>query len=328
MPPLKNNKNLVVIKKKRYVLAGGGHGGSAWKIAYADFVTAMMAFFLLMWLVNSMSHEADKGTYEYFDPLNVSDASSGAGGVLGGETIKSDGTMQDTTGTPGEPGVPAGTEGDMAELDRMQALDADAIVTAEQEKKEFEEVEKKIQEAIESNPDMKELAKNLLMEITPEGLKIQIVDQFKKPMFPKGSSMLYYDAQQLLTTVAASIKDLPQPLMITGHTDTSQYRKGGYSNWDLSTDRANAVRRFLAKTLSPHRFFEIGGKADTDPLLAHDPLAPSNRRISITLKSIAGTAAQQKGKTPPKASSAGGQKPTLQKSNTTSHKQHPRFFQE
>lgn len=270
MPPLKGlkgNKSLIIIKKKRYMVAGGGHGSSAWKIAYADFVTAMMAFFLLMWLVNSMSHEAERGTYQYFDPLNVSDASSGAGGLLGGETITSDGAMQDVTATPGEPGPPK--------------------MTVEEEQKEFEEVVEKIKESLAAHPEMEELAKSLVMEITPEGLKIQIVDQFKKPMFPKGSSMLYYDAQQLLATVVKSIKDLPQKLVITGHTDTSPYRGTGYSNWDLSTDRANAVRRFLAKTLSSDRFFEVAGKADAEPFNADDPLHPSNRRISLMLKSIA-----------------------------------------
>lgn len=296
MPPLKGlkgNVSLIIIKKKRHILTGGGHGGSAWKIAYADFVTAMMAFFLLMWLVNSMSHEADKGTFEFFDPLSVSDASSGSGGVLGGQTITSDGAMPDVTATPAEEKRPIEDQGGIPELDMMNPVEEKPKMTAEQERKEFEEAKEKIEEYLESSPEMKEVAKNLLMEITSEGLKIQIVDQFKRPMFPSGSSMLYYDAQQLLNVVAKTIKDLPQQITITGHTDNRQYTRGGYSNWDLSTDRANAVRRYLMKMLAADRILEIAGKADTDPLLVNDPLAPSNRRVSILLKSIASSSQEE-----------------------------------
>ncbi|MGL5720454.1 MAG: flagellar motor protein MotB [Alphaproteobacteria bacterium] len=290
MPP--SNKSpgdkvapLIIKKKKRSNKHEVQHS-SAWKIAYADFVTAMMAFFLLMWLINTMSNEQKKGISNYFDPIGVSEAASGAGGVLGGQTIMSDGVMQDVTATP-QAGPPVGAQGDVA--DAQNQSPSGKQVTEKEEEAEFEEVQKKIREQVEQNPELKELAENLVMDVTDEGLRIQLVDRYKKPMFATASSLLYTDALKLLSLVGQSIISVPNKITISGHTDAFRYSKSsGYSNWELSADRANSARRTLETIVGPGKIAQISGKAHTEPFVAANPNDPANRRISIVLVRRAG----------------------------------------
>lgn len=282
-PPKGESKQppIIIKKKKR----GGKHEhthSSAWKIAYADFVTAMMAFFLLMWLINTMSNEQKKGISEYFDPIGESESASGAGGVLGGRTVLDDGAMQDVTATP-QAGPPVGARGN------IENAPGENEITPEEEEREFEEVLQKIQAQVEQNPELQELSENLMMDITDEGLQIQLVDRHKKPMFASASSVLYTNALKLLTMVGQSILSVPNKLSISGHTDAFRYsRRNGYSNWELSADRANAARRSLEQIIGAPRISEVIGKAATEPMVPENPNDPINRRISIVLVRRAG----------------------------------------
>lgn len=276
---------IIVIKK--VIKGGGGHHGGAWKVAYADFVTAMMAFFLLMWLLNATTEEQRKGISEYFDPtpMEVSSNTSGAGGVMGGLTVSEVGSraadaqpIVHNDETPDDPSVKAETNLDKAAEEQLRA---------EIEKREdvqFEQVKEQIQEAIE-NSELKGLTKNLIIDMTPEGLRIQIVDRDGESMFPTGSAVPYEKTVTLLSTVAEIIKQMPNQISVRGHTDSSPYSMGAnYTNWELSADRANASRRALQKNgIHPKKLSNVVGKADTEHLKPDTPLDPQNRRISIIL---------------------------------------------
>jgi chemotaxis protein MotB len=328
-----DNAPLIVKKVKK--AAHGGHHGGSWKVAYADFVTAMMAFFLLLWLLNVTTDKQKKGIANYFSPVvgTVSDASGGSGFFQGntvtadgkavsntapmtvnvpipttsvtetteeGESDKltkadqaDDGTSNTSADSGDQSGSGAGTAAsavDAAAADQKKAdekLDADqaAKVMADVEEQQFNQAEHLLRQAIQDVPELKELAKNLIIDKTPEGLRIQIVDQDKYAMFPRGSSVMHDTARLLMHKVAEIIKKMPQKISITGHTDSTPYvNDGGYDNWDLSTDRANASRRALIEAgLPPERIANMTGRADKDPLIKDDPTDPRNRRISIVL---------------------------------------------
>lgn len=268
-----DNRPIIVVKKVKKV-AGGHHGGS-WKVAYADFVTAMMAFFLLLWLLSVTTDIQKKKIADYFAPQSVSSSHSGAGGVLGGQTISSEGAMTDDTSQqvnndePAEDGKQKSAD---AELDR-------------QDDKSFKETEENLRQAVESVPELKELAQNLIIDMTPEGLRIQIVDQDGKPMFPLGSAAPLPQTVKLLTIITGVIKDLPNKISIRGHTDTKPYGKdASYTNWELSADRSNASRRVMLEAgLPTTKVEDVQGKADREPLVQSDPDSARNRRISIIL---------------------------------------------
>lgn len=281
-------KRPIVIKKIKK--GGHGHHGGAWKVAYADFVTAMMAFFLLMWLLNATTEEQRKGISEYFDPtpMEVSESQSGAGGVLGGVTVTSDGAMRSDT-TPMDPSnTPANTSlnseiqpAKSAEELSQEQLEAE-LKAREEEK--FDDIKKEIESKIEDS-ELKELSKNLKIDMTPEGLRIQIVDQDGSSMFPSGSAQPFDKTVKLLTLVAEIIKTMPNQLSIRGHTDGAQYSKGAnISNWELSADRANASRRVLLQNgVTEAKVSNVVGKADTEHLNPKNPNDPQNRRISVVL---------------------------------------------
>ena len=300
----------IIIKK---VKKGGhaAHHGGAWKVAYADFVTAMMAFLLLLWLLNATTDEQKRGIADYFTPASVSKNFSGGGGVLAGQTLSESGVMRQdrssvnlTIALPSDPNVPTQQEADIAPEQKtgkdadqtsptIDELDDSAIIDrkdleqllAQQEEQQFAEAEEQLRQAIESVPELQELAENLIVDRTPEGLRIQIVDQAKYSMFPLGSAEMYDHTSKLMELVANAIRDLPQRVAIKGHTDAAPYRAdNGYSNWELSTDRANASRRALIGSgLAAARVAQVIGRADQDPFLPDDPLSPQNRRISIIL---------------------------------------------
>lgn len=276
----------IIVKK---IKKGGGHHGGAWKVAYADFVTAMMAFFLLLWLLNVTTDEQKAGIAEYFDPNpRISQSTSGAGAILGGLTIAPEGAqVRDTA-----PAVPPESQLDAAlrpgDTTLTQAEISQQQLEEEQRKREqaeFEKIEAELKQAIASSPELAELSKHLIIDMTPEGLRIQIVDQEGSSMFPSGSAQMYDRTRALMKQVADIIKGMPNQVSVRGHTDSVPYRgAGGYSNWELSTDRANASRRVLLESgLPENRLNNVLGKADTDHLMPDQPKDARNRRISIIL---------------------------------------------
>ncbi|HVA12746.1 MAG TPA: flagellar motor protein MotB [Stellaceae bacterium] len=299
----------VIIKK---VKKGGhaGHHGGAWKVAYADFVTAMMAFFLLLWLLNVTTDVQKRGIADYFEPTITSKSNSGAGGVLGGLTVGSPGSetvptsqpnftpaqsalRQPVDGDDGDDGGSAGTDQDQTDSagaptanDKKKLTDAEfQKQAAAREEQRFEDAKKALENAVQSSPELQGLAKNLKIEDTPEGLRIQLVDQDKTPMFPVGSADMLDPAKKLMALVAQVIQKLPNKISITGHTDSTQYALGAkYTNWELSADRANATRReFMADGVPSDRLSRVVGMADQDPIDKANPSDPQNRRISIVL---------------------------------------------
>lgn len=271
----------IIVKKIKK--GGGGHHGGAWKVAYADFVTAMMAFFLLMWLLNVTTKEQKMGIAEYFDPNpKVSTTVSGANGMLGGLSISKEGAMVNNASpiTPEQNQTPALRPGEQKITDEKLKEEI-----KKREDANFKKAESSIKAAMASSPELKELEKNLKMDMTPEGLRIQIVDQDGKPMFPSGSAEMYERTQKLLTKVSEVIRKMPNEISVRGHTDGVPYSKGkGYGNWELSADRANASRRVLVAAGFPEdRVNNVLGKADKDHLVLNKPSDAQNRRISIIL---------------------------------------------
>ncbi len=280
------NKAPIVIKK---VKKGGGHGhhGGAWKVAYADFVTAMMAFFLLMWLINTTSPEQKRGIADFFAPASVSETTSGAGGLLAGQALAEAGARQ-SKNTQSKEGSASGggVQGAAASEDGTAEASESAMAQARaaRENAEFERAEQSIRQAIQDMPDLAELSKHVLMEVTPDGLRIQLVDQEGRSMFEPGGSALNARARKLLSTVAGVVAELPNRITIAGHTDGSPPGRSGVTNWELSSDRANAARRVLqAAGVEQERVYQVAGKADAEPLFPDDPTLPGNRRISVTL---------------------------------------------
>ncbi len=321
----KNAKPTIIIRKEEVV--EGGHHGGAWKVAYADFVTAMMAFFLLMWLLNATTEAQRIGLADYFSPSSVtSHNSSGFGAPFGGLTPNVEGSLASDRGavqlTPG-PTHPIMTPDDSEDDDvaptkprtggpslltvaqdgvaaaqaPVQATETpasnrtvppaakDPAVEAEREQREraaFERAAEQIREAVRSDPALAGLAKQLAIDLTPEGLRIQILDEDRQPMFGFGTSALNDRARSLMAKVAPVLLRLSQPIAIDGHTDAAPYRGGDRSNWDLSAERANATRRLLTDAGLPEALIRsVAGHSDRDPLLAAEPLAAANRRIAI-----------------------------------------------
>ena len=263
-------KQPIIIKKVNK--GGHAHHGGAWKIAYADFVTAMMAFFLLLWLLSSVTQEQLEGISNYFDPTDVTEAQfSGSGGLLGGKTVTEEGAATDSI-TMDLPPPKAG------------AGSAAALIS-ENEDEQFEEAKQQIEDALQSLPNLKKLAESLMIENTPEGLKIQLIDQDGLALFPSGSAKMYLHTRRLIEVVSKVIMSLPQQISISGHTDAVPFlASGGYSNWELSSDRANSARRELLHFKVPaKRYSRVVGKAATEPLLPDDPKNSRNRRLSIIL---------------------------------------------
>jgi chemotaxis protein MotB len=386
---------VTVVIRKEEVVEGGHHGG-AWKVAYADFVTAMMAFFLLMWLLNATTEEQRRGLADYFAPSNVLGRSqTGTGQPFGGRTVNSAGNMASDAGalrvergpapvrvdvdeeesegpvepvpqmptsedrppssvgvTSGPPRPPAGAApltaeqaltgsaagrlgqggparagevqagqlragelrsgearaGDQQRGDQRsgelqpsqvqallrgeaQAVEAarlaDAALRAELGRREqaaFDQAAEELRAAVLADPALADLARQLRVEQVPEGLRIQILDADRQAMFPLSSAVPNDRARALILKVAQVTARLPNGLAIAGHTDSSPFRGEGRSNWDLSADRANAVRRLLVENgVNPARLRSVSGYAEREPLLPADPGNAGNRRVAITL---------------------------------------------
>jgi len=300
---------------KRVKKGGHGHHGGAWKVAYADFVTAMMAFFLLLWLLNAVTQDQLEGISNYFAPTAISQSTSGSGGILGGKTAMEPGAMESAraraavtvdlppprAGAGGGPDASAPNVEASGQEDATQPTsDRTEELLQKREQEEFRKAEQELHQAMEHVPELENLRKSLMVDNTPQGLRIQIVDQEGLAMFPRGSAEMYPHTRRMLELVAKVIHHLPQKIAISGHTDATRYISNtGYSNWELSADRANASRRALLDMGVPsERIARVVGKAATEPLLPDSPTDPRNRRISIVLLRGTGQAKADTGNPP------------------------------
>ena len=307
MPTRGKASRPLVVKK---VVEGGGHGhhGGAWKVAYADFVTAMMAFFLLLWLLSTSSEETLKGLAEYFsESIAQTGPPGGVGGALQGLTVIPDAVPRTPSSLLDLQPTVAVRRSDWSdqqdvELGRADAADRTTEGKAEgggegegeaaRRRERLDAARAAIEAALSSAPDLRRLKESLVFDQTPEGLRIQIMDREQYAMFPLGSDAMYPHTRRLLAVVAQAVRDLPNRISIRGHTDARPFApRAGYDNWRLSSDRANATRLALLEAgLAPDRIAEVVGRADAEPLVPADPHDPRNRRISLVLLNDRGAA--------------------------------------
>jgi chemotaxis protein MotB len=285
------NQAPIIIKRIKKGGHGGHHGG-AWKVAYADFVTAMMAFFLLMWLINTTSPDQRRGIAEFFAPAAVSKVTSGAGGLMAGTSFADEGTRHGFSAPISPPSDPNYTSNNREAREEETKLGPETTADAAlararsmRETAEFARAEVAIRQAMADMPDVAELSRQVIVEQTPEGLRIQIIDQEGRSMFAPGSAEPNDRARRLLGVVAQAVAQLPNRLTLSGHTDgDAPPAASGMSNWELSAARANSARRFLqSHGISGDRIYQVAGRADSEPLFPDDPTLPGNRRIAITL---------------------------------------------
>jgi len=272
-----DSKKLQPIIVKKIKKGGHGHHGGAWKIAYADFVTAMMAFFLLMWLLGSTAKGDLQGIAEYFKtPLQVALA-GGSGSGDSSHVIKGGG--RDLTRLEGQV-----KNGDVEAKRRTVNLKAAQAEIARLERQKLAELKGRLEEMIEAHPALLAFKSQLLIDITLDGLRIQIVDEQNRPMFASGSSVLQPYTRVILREIATVLNEVPNRVSISGHTDARPYGGGerGYSNWELSADRANASRRELvAGGMEEKKIARVVGLSSSVLFDAGDPHSPINRRITI-----------------------------------------------
>jgi chemotaxis protein MotB len=246
---------VIIVKKGGH--KHGGHHGGAWKVAYADFVTAMMAFFLVMWIVGQ-SNPMKAGVAGYFrDPGVFDRGTGGAAGIM--------------------PGAPKGITSPAPTPN-----DTDIAVA----KEVLEQAAQRLREAIEQLPDFSKIKDRVDIEVTSEGLRIELIDTANDSFFQVGSAVLHNDSKQLLGVIASELGKIPNRVAVEGHTDGRPFGgRDGYGNWELSADRANSARRAMQDTgLRPDQIDTVRGYADRRPRIADDPLDARNRRISIVVR--------------------------------------------
>lgn len=269
------NKRVVIVKRPKKA-EHGGHGGS-WKVAYADFMTAMMAFFLLMWLLNMASDEQKEAISYYFTTGSVMDsAAGGAPTILSGQT---------EIGTANATSMFVGFDGSHVAPYMMN--DEQRRYFANREQELFDRAKIALEEALHADPELYALIDNLVVTKTPEGLNIQLIDQQDHNLFASGSDKLTANGLRLTAMLAKVLSQMPQQMAIEGHTDSVMFSNAkNYTNWELSVDRALAFRRrMLALNVNPKQIVRVAGYADKKPYLPNDTSAPQNRRISVTLLS-------------------------------------------
>ncbi|MDF2494401.1 flagellar motor protein MotB [Sphingomonas sp.] len=296
--PHGSNQPPKIIVKKIYIEGHGGHHGGAWKVAYADFVTAMMAFFLLMWLLGATTEKQRKGIADYFAPtiLNTKSLGIGGSGLLGGDSV----TTQEKSGphdgnsrlpmivahsdSGGGQKVGTGTKGS---LRSRQAI-------AAEDRKNFAKLKQQVEKQLRERQGLAKLAKHIRFTMTPSGMRIDLVDDANYSMFALGTTALESDASALIGMVAEGIRETQNPIMIRGHTDSLPFGDPrAMNNWILGTGRAEATRRRLARGGIPEsRFHRIEGVADREPMITSNPMDPRNRRVAITLLYRAGSFGQ------------------------------------
>lgn len=267
-----------IIVKKVIEEAHAGHHGGAWKVAYADFVTAMMAFFLLMWLLGATTEKQRKALADYFAPtiVKTKQESAGSNGMFGGDSIIAADNYPHRAGQTGTRSItiPRDVVGGPKEASGR-----------EQDREKFQQVAKSLRERVQKKGELKRLARNLRFTETSEGMRIDVVDDADFSMFVIGTSQLTPEGARLFAEIAAPIAEAPNQLMIRGHTDAAPWSaQGGMNNWRLSVDRAEVTRHYLQfRGIAAERFARIEGVADREPYVPADRLDPRNRRISITL---------------------------------------------
>ena len=276
-----------IIVKKIIVDGHGGHHGGAWKVAYADFVTAMMAFFLLMWLLGATTEQQRKGLADYFTPtlVEMKEGSAGSNGLLGGDSMEGKENYP-TTGGQGNLSItiPKDTSGvkDKGAQDRKQRREKDMA--------QFQAVKAKLEAKLASDAILRKFAKNVRFTETREGLRIDLIDEADFAMFGMGTDQLLPQARALVREVARVISGVPNDVIVRGHTDGLPYSSGrSMNNWMLSSSRAEATRKAFADLGIPNaRFAKIEGVADREPFIPGDLYDPRNRRMSVILAWSAG----------------------------------------
>ncbi len=272
---MSEQKAPIVVKRIKKV--AGGHHGGAWKIAYADFVTAMMAFFLLMWLLGSTAKGDLSGIAEYFKtPLKIA-MQGGSGSGDSSSVIKGGGA--DLTRKAGQV-----KKSQIPDVKKSYNLEAAKAELERIEAGKLKQLKSMLEGAINANPTLKQFKRQLLIDITAEGLRIQIVDEQNRPMFNVASAELQPYTRVILQEIGRTINGVENRISLSGHTDATPYANGdrGYSNWELSTDRANASRRELvAGGMDESKMLRVVGLASSVPFYQAAPLDPINRRISI-----------------------------------------------
>ncbi|WP_267389593.1 flagellar motor protein MotB [Sphingomonas sp. GC_Shp_3] len=291
--PHGNNQPPKIIYKKIYIEGHGGHHGGAWKVAYADFVTAMMAFFLLMWLLGATNEKQRKALADYFAPtlVELKQNSAGSNGIFGGDSI----TARDNyphgakqTGTRSMT-IPVNANGG-SQTGSGQAGSLKNREIAAQDAKNFTAMHRRIEQEMAASPKLSKLASHVRFVRTRDGLRIDLVDDADYSMFALGTTQLDPQAATLIGMIADTVKTMPNPIMIRGHTDSLGYGDPmAMNNWMLSSGRAEATRRRLESGGIPEtRFYRIEGVADREPMIANTPTDPRNRRVAITLLYRAG----------------------------------------
>ena len=286
--PHGSNQPPRIIYKKIYIGAHGAHHGGAWKVAYADFVTAMMAFFLLLWLLGATNEKQRKSIADYFAPTLITkkEDSAGSNGIFGGESItdkdnyphkaQQTGTQSLTIPVDAIGGNQVGS-GQKGTLKAREAMAED--------RKNFEKLHRQLESEMASNPKLSKLASHVHFIETRDGLRIDLVDDADYSMFALGTTQLEPAADKLIGLIAQSIKGTQNPIMIRGHTDSLAYGDPtNMNNWMLSSGRAEATRqRLAAGGIANDRFDRIEGVADREPMIEQNPADPRNRRVAITL---------------------------------------------
>lgn len=298
----KNERPIIIVKRKKNGVAG--HHGGAWKVAYADFVTAMMAFFLVMWLVTAVSKDKRAAIFEYFKNPSMESGKSvkpapgqmGPGGAstspinLGGglDAMRSQASRKSDIGAA--PNLTIREQIADPHLDQSNPTKAQTEAQARAqvqgaEHKKLETLMEELKEAVSKSQALEPFKDQLLLDITPEGIRIQIVDAQNRPMFDVGSARLRDYTQSILHELTPYLSSVPNRISITGHTDIRPYPgQGGYSNWELSADRANAARRALVLAGLPDaKIARVVGLSSSVLFDKQDPQNPINRRISIVI---------------------------------------------
>ncbi len=264
---------------KKITIEEGGHHGGAWKVAYADFVTAMMAFFLLLWLLGATEENQRKGIADYFAPtlVKMRQQSAGSDGMLGGSSLTDVDNYPNAQGQTGNMAitVPRGARGGPFE----------GSGDGEMENERLERLREEIDRKLSEKRAISHLARQVQVMRAADGIRIDLVDDADFSMFALGTTILTDEASELLEVIGLVLEEERSPLILRGHTDSLPWRDGiAANNWSLSAGRAEATRQeLIASGLSETRFARIEGVADTEPLIADNPADPRNRRISLLL---------------------------------------------
>lgn len=292
--PHGNNQPPKIIYKKIFIEGHGGHHGGAWKVAYADFVTAMMAFFLLMWLLGATNEKQRKALADYFAPtlIEFKQNSAGSNGLFGGSSLIDKDNYPHKAAQTGTRSltVPADSTGGVNVGTGQKGSLKNRGKTGAEDQKNFERTRQRVEAAMKVNPNLAKLGKHVRFVKTPDGMRIDLVDDADYSMFALGTTQLDREASALIGLIAASIRDTDNPIMIRGHTDSLPYGDPmAMNNWILSSSRSEATRRrLLAGGIPEKRFERIEGVADREPMITANPSDPRNRRVAITLLYRAG----------------------------------------